>query len=133
MLPVFTGSVEDHQLYEELQQLSGVHGCNLAGKLSIRQSMALYELMDLAICTDSGPAHLAAAAGIPTLSIFGPTDPTRWRPYLALPRGRYANQSSPGDDQSRRLPVGLERQPTAGRQVLRENLAVYDESLSCRP
>lgn len=28
---------------------------------------------------DSGPGHLAAILGVPTLSIFGPTDPARWR------------------------------------------------------
>jgi len=61
--------------------LSGVAGINLAGKLSIRQSMALYKNMDLAVCVDSGPAHLAAAVGIPTVGVFGPTDPDRWRPY----------------------------------------------------
>lgn len=29
---------------------------------------------------DSGPGHLAAAIGVPTLSLFGPTDPAVWRP-----------------------------------------------------
>ena len=29
---------------------------------------------------DSGVSHLAAAAGAPGVSIFGPTDPDRWRP-----------------------------------------------------
>jgi ADP-heptose:LPS heptosyltransferase len=32
------------------------------------------------IGNDSGPGHLAAITGIPTLSLFGPTDPARWRP-----------------------------------------------------
>jgi ADP-heptose:LPS heptosyltransferase len=32
------------------------------------------------IGNDSGPGHLAAAVGTPTLSLFGPTDPGRWRP-----------------------------------------------------
>ncbi len=30
---------------------------------------------------DSGLAHLAAAAGVPTLSLFGPTDPVRYAPW----------------------------------------------------
>jgi len=30
---------------------------------------------------DSGISHLAAALNIPTLVIFGPTDPQRWRPW----------------------------------------------------
>jgi ADP-heptose:LPS heptosyltransferase len=29
---------------------------------------------------DSGPTHLAAAMGVPTLAIFGPTDPAVWGP-----------------------------------------------------
>lgn len=29
---------------------------------------------------DSGPAHLAAALGVPTIAIFGPTDPAVWAP-----------------------------------------------------
>lgn len=29
---------------------------------------------------DSGPGHLAGILGIPTVSLFGPTDPARWRP-----------------------------------------------------
>ena len=34
----------------------------------------------LYIGNDSGPGHLAAAVGTPTISLFGPTDPTLWRP-----------------------------------------------------
>ena len=34
---------------------------------------------------DSGLTHLAAALGVPTLALFGPTDPCRW-----APRGRSA-------------------------------------------
>ncbi|HEY9718375.1 MAG TPA: glycosyltransferase family 9 protein [Trichormus sp.] len=81
LVPYFTGAARDVELYEQLQQLSGVAGVNLAGKLSLRQSMALYKNMQLAVCVDSGPAHLAAAVGTPTAAIFGPTDPERWRPY----------------------------------------------------
>jgi hypothetical protein len=29
---------------------------------------------------DSGPAHLAAALGVPTIALFGPTDPDQWAP-----------------------------------------------------
>lgn len=83
-LPVFTGAEQDIPLYEQLQELAGVRGLNFAGKLSLRLSLALYTQLDLAVCTDSGPAHLAAAAGIPTIALFGPTDPVRWRPYTAL-------------------------------------------------
>lgn len=79
----FSGAERDASLNETLIAKSGVAGVNPAGKLSLRESMALYRQMDLAVCVDSGPAHLCAAAGIPTVAIFGPTDPVRWRPYGA--------------------------------------------------
>ena len=34
----------------------------------------------LVIGNDSGPGHIAAAVGTPTLSLFGPTDPRIWSP-----------------------------------------------------
>lgn len=34
----------------------------------------------LVICNNSGPLHLAAAVGTPTVSTMGPTDPHRWWP-----------------------------------------------------
>jgi heptosyltransferase-3 len=30
---------------------------------------------------DSGPAHIAAAYGVPCVVLFGPTDPEVWRPW----------------------------------------------------
>ena len=35
---------------------------------------------DLFLGHDSGLTHLAAALGVPTMVIFGPTDPEQWRP-----------------------------------------------------
>jgi heptosyltransferase-2 len=81
LVPVFSGAQADHALYESLSSQAGVNSINLAGKLSLRQSMALYKRLRFSICVDSGPAHLSAAVGTPTLAIFGPTDPVRWRPY----------------------------------------------------
>jgi heptosyltransferase-2 len=112
-VPVFTGAEQDIALYQKLEQLSGVACINLVGKLSLRLSMALYSNLDLAICTDSGPAHLAAASGIPTIAIFGPTDPERWRPYIALVRSK-------------------KRGLTSDLRVF-ENEAIYKEDLACRP
>ena len=80
LTPYFTGAPRDRELYEELARLSDVKSVNMAGELNIRESMALYSHMDLALCVDSGPAHLASAVGVPTYTLFGPTDPTRWSP-----------------------------------------------------
>lgn len=45
---------------------------------------ALKSLMsgaDLFIGNDSGPAHVAAAFGIPVVVLFGPSDPVTWAPW----------------------------------------------------
>jgi ADP-heptose:LPS heptosyltransferase len=45
---------------------------------------ALKSLMsgaDLFIGNDSGPAHVAAAFGIPVIVLFGPSDPVTWAPW----------------------------------------------------
>lgn len=89
LTPVFSGDKQDIPLYEELMRLSGCQSINMAGRLSLRESMALYTMMDLAVCVDSGPAHLAASAGTPTIALFGPTDPVRWRPYGDAHRAVY--------------------------------------------
>jgi heptosyltransferase-3 len=36
---------------------------------------------DLFIGNDSGPAHIAAAFGIPVVVLFGPSDPVTWAPW----------------------------------------------------
>ncbi|WP_340268391.1 glycosyltransferase family 9 protein [Sphingobium mellinum] len=55
---------------------------NLCGPLSPRQSAAVLAQASLFIGHDSGPMHLAATAGAPTLGLFGNNNPPRkWHPY----------------------------------------------------
>jgi heptosyltransferase-1 len=66
-------------------QLSGP--CeNLAGKTSLVKMGGILKNMDLLIANDSGPVHMAAAIGTPTLVIFGPTKPERTGPYGEIHR-----------------------------------------------
>lgn len=58
---------------------------DLCGKLTIPEVAACLERCALYIGNDSGLMHLAAATGIPTLGLFGPTP---WREYS--PAGRRA-------------------------------------------
>jgi hypothetical protein len=51
-----------------------------AAGLPLRVLGALLARCGLCVGNDSGVAHLAAAAGAPTLTLFGPTDPTQWAP-----------------------------------------------------
>lgn len=48
---------------------------------SLQHALALYQKLRLFICGDTGPLHLCVALNIPTVSIYGPTDPARNGPY----------------------------------------------------
>lgn len=62
---------------------SEIHGpvVNLAGKTSLTQLAAVLECSDLYIGSDTGPLHMAAAVGTPTLAIMGGGHFGRFYPY----------------------------------------------------
>ena len=64
---------------------------NAAGRLTLSQLFALMPRLKFFIANDGGPMHIAAAAGLPTLGLFGPEVPWRYAPLnkssLALYRG----------------------------------------------
>jgi ADP-heptose:LPS heptosyltransferase len=51
-----------------------------ARNLTLAELAALIARGDLYLGNDSGISHLAAALGIPTLSLFGPSNVKKWRP-----------------------------------------------------
>lgn len=53
---------------------------NLAGQTTLKQLAALLQRVDAVISNDSGPMHLAAGLGTPTLGIFTCTDAARSGP-----------------------------------------------------
>ena len=54
---------------------------NLAGKLNLVELGAFLSKTDVLVANDSGPVHMAAAVGTPTVVLFGPTNPSRTGPY----------------------------------------------------
>ncbi|MEK7679586.1 MAG: lipopolysaccharide heptosyltransferase II [Deltaproteobacteria bacterium] len=74
-VPVIFGSKEDLLFAEEVEAGLSGQSLNLAGKLTLRQFMALLKRMSLFITNDSGPMHLSAALNAPTVAVFGSTDP----------------------------------------------------------
>lgn len=56
---------------------------------------ALYARCRLVLGVDSGPLHLAAALGVPTVRVFGPTDPARFGPWGADARQQVVRASLP--------------------------------------
>ncbi len=55
--------------------------CCLAPKSNLLQMAALISKCNIVIANDSGPMHIAAALEVPTLGIFGPTNPRGHSPY----------------------------------------------------
>ncbi|OIP44836.1 MAG: lipopolysaccharide heptosyltransferase II [Deltaproteobacteria bacterium CG23_combo_of_CG06-09_8_20_14_all_60_8] len=78
---VFTGGPGDRPAVEKILAAMRGRGANLAGQTSLKELAALYERCRFLISTDTGPMHLAAAAGIPVVALFGPTAPWRTGPY----------------------------------------------------
>ncbi len=54
--------------------------CLVARDLSLAQLAALLSHSDVYLGNDSGVTHLAAAVGVPTFALFGPSDPRQWAP-----------------------------------------------------
>lgn len=75
------GDAKASEQTQKIAQGAGVPIVNLCGKLSLGMLAALFEKAELIISNDSGPAHIAAAVGAPTVSIFG-----RWQPGLNAER-----------------------------------------------
>ena len=78
---VLTGSSAETELAAALP--TSLPAINLVGKTSILQLGALLERCEICLTCDSGPMHIAAAVGTPTIALFGPTDPVRHKPYGA--------------------------------------------------
>jgi hypothetical protein len=57
-----------------LAQMRLREAVNLAGETTMAQLVGLLARCDLLVSNDTGPAHIAAALGRPTLTIFGPTN-----------------------------------------------------------
>ncbi len=49
----------------------------IAPATTIAESIGLYKKLSLFVGSDSGPFHICWALGVPTVSVWGPTDPNR--------------------------------------------------------
>jgi heptosyltransferase-1 len=70
-----TGSAADRQLAAGIAAQSQAPVVNLAGATSLAQLAGILRTARLAVTTDTGAMHLAAALGTPVAAVFGPTAP----------------------------------------------------------
>ena len=59
-----------------------------SGKLSLGSVACLLSHARVYVGPDTAVTHMAAASGIPTLALFGPSDPVKWGPW---PKGHNEN------------------------------------------
>ncbi len=73
---LITGAPADRELADSLLAEAKSPMIDLTGKTNLNQLAALFSRVDLFIGGDTGPMHIAQAAGTRVLALFGPTDPT---------------------------------------------------------
>lgn len=72
---LLVGSASELPLVEQLRSRMVSRPVVLAGKTSLLELVALLSHCSLFLGGDSGPLHVASALGVPSVSIYGPTDP----------------------------------------------------------
>ena len=77
---VLTGSKDEIPLTESINDLMHYDAIIAAGKTDVRQLALLIRRMAILLTTDSAPMHISAAVGIPTVALFGPSDPIEFGP-----------------------------------------------------
>jgi heptosyltransferase-2 len=77
----FVGSKAEEDVTREVTRRMSGRSVVLTGKTTIDQLTSILAVVDLVVTNDTGPAHIAAALGRPTLVIFGPTNPLTTRPF----------------------------------------------------
>ena len=72
-----------HEMFQArpVLQAAGERGINLFEASDLLTAAACLERADFFVGNDSGLMHLAAAAGTPTLGLFGPSPDARYRPW----------------------------------------------------
>ena len=72
----FTGGPDEADKTAEIaREVKSDRAFSVAGRTTLRELLALYQLADVLVTNDSGPAHFATLTGIHTVVLFGPETP----------------------------------------------------------
>jgi len=86
---VLCGGKSEIEVGIAIERNAGIPLINMVGQTSLLEMAGIIEQAVLLIAGDTGPLHMAAALGTPTIGIFGPTDPAVYAPRgernIALP------------------------------------------------
>jgi heptosyltransferase-2 len=78
---VIFGAAGERDLCGEVAAACGAH--NFAGSTTLREFIDMTAACRLSLANDSGAMHIAAAVGVPCVTVFGPTDETATGPVGA--------------------------------------------------
>jgi heptosyltransferase-2 len=77
------GGPKETELAARIAAAGGSAVTDLTGN-DLRNAIIAMSCADAAVTNDSGLMHIAAAIGVPTIAIFGPTSPYHWAPLNPL-------------------------------------------------
>jgi ADP-heptose:LPS heptosyltransferase len=75
------GEASDAQICRTVARLMKSPAIDVSGHTTLGQFVSLLARLELVICNDGGPLHLAVSQGVATVSVFGPVDPQVYGPY----------------------------------------------------
>ncbi|MDA8100140.1 MAG: lipopolysaccharide heptosyltransferase II [Nitrospiraceae bacterium] len=78
---IFTGAPADREVTSRIRERMKGKAIDWTGNTTLKELAALASLSEVFITTDTGPMHLAAAAGARVVALFGPTSTGRTGPY----------------------------------------------------
>jgi len=74
---------EERRTAAEIAAAMTAEPIDLVGATSLPQLLAVLARADLVISPDTGPAHMAVAAGTPVIGLYATSNPRRTGPYLS--------------------------------------------------
>ncbi|AIF53735.1 glycosyltransferase family 9 protein [Pelosinus sp. UFO1] len=80
IIPIYIGSKGDIEYIEQIQGKK----TNAAGLFSLRELPTIAKHASFAISVCTGPMHIISTAKVPTIVLYGPSDPVRWAPPNAI-------------------------------------------------
>jgi ADP-heptose:LPS heptosyltransferase len=95
---VFFGGPDDGRLSRAVVAAGVPDGyVDTCGRVSLSEAIGLLSRLDLFVGNDSGPLHLAAALGVPSVGIYGPTNVLTFHPIGPRVRAVYGTAPCPAD------------------------------------
>lgn len=77
---IIFGSKGDRETAQRVQDAAGGTAVNIAGQTDLSEAIGLISRCSIFITNDSGLMHVAGALGVPTLAIYGSTNPVTTPP-----------------------------------------------------